>query len=167
MYGPIPPETAKDLYSILGFVKKIPKMYEIAGHYFQKLTPGSYAQSNYGTGIQNQLWNLMGGMGFGQPQFQQQSPFPGQPQQPQFQNQGAAQNFGWPTQPQTAPMGTGAPQGYYPGNPNQAYAPAPNNANPMGYVEQGVQIPVKQAPQNTVQSSQTATSPDVNASFKG
>jgi hypothetical protein len=157
MYGPIPEETAKDLYSISGFVPKFPKMYEIAAHYYQRLTPGQYTQSHYGNATQNQLWSLMsGGNMFGQGFGQAPQPFQPSYQQPvQYQPQ-----YAQPQQPNN---------GYYPGTPNQAYAPAPNN--PMGYQEQGAQIPITSAPQapQNVQTTKTVQSPgpDVNAAFKG
>lgn len=175
MYGPISVETAQTLYSIAGFIPKIPKMYEIASRYYNKLDPGKYAKQYYNNGTSNQLWSLLnGGFGGGFGQFPQQpNPWTQQQAQQGYYNQGmqAPQAPAYTPQPNygTQPnMGPQAPQGYYPGNPNPAYGPQ-STPNPMGYQDQSNQVPVNTAPAapQTVKQTQTATSPDVNASFKG
>jgi len=170
MYGPIPAESGREFYTMVGFVNRIPDLYDIAAEYFARLNgAGVGVEENrnpWGMGMLNAMMNPnfpMGGinnMGMNMGGQQNADPNYIAYMQAQAQQQQAMQNpNGMQQQMPQSNMNVTA---YNPGTPNPAYAPAPNaggfTPNPIGYVEQN----------QTVQAGVPVNpTPDVRTAFKG
>jgi hypothetical protein len=156
MYGPIPAESGRELYTMIGFIPKIPELYEIASEYFARLNgAGVGVEENrnpYGMNMLHAMMNTgfpMGNTNMNMNQAVNPACDPNYMAYLQHQQQMA--NAG----------GTNVST-FNPGTPNPNYAPNNNNNpgfnNPIGYVE--TEQTVQTGPQGNI-------APNVGTAFKG
>lgn len=180
LYNSMDPTTGREFFQILAFIKKIPKLYEIASNDFKKYE-GVYGFSQ---GSQQNAFAIFGSltnpgfgggynMGMGNPQYTGQQPMYNTapmgyaPQQPMYGNA-----------PQMNPqMGNPFVAGYGMNAPQQPPFPGQQGFAPTGYAQPTIQQPVNggfamnpqgaAAPQAQQTAAPKADSPvDVKSEFK-
>lgn len=156
-YVDIPENYVKDYFTIIPYLEKLPKFYEVAIHNFAKYENGAFLNNNnsmYGFQMLNALTSpgygqigngMMGGAPMGQPNMYQP-----QPQQPMggYMNPQMAYGQGQPMQPQVGynPFGGVQPQGQ-PMQPQMGYGqPMQPQQTPVTNEPAQVQPQAQQAP---------------------
>jgi len=163
-YGNVP-ESMSDLYLMLGFVKKVPQLWDIAKKYFEKATNQNgylgYNNDQSGFNLVNTIFGngALGGIpgmgGFGQNPYyayQQQQQMPQQPQPEYYQ-----QPHGYYQQPQQPMYAQTVPQ-----QPGFQQPQFQQSANPIGYVPNDAQqapMPAPPAPAAAQQQQPVAPAP--------
>lgn len=163
MYGSVPPEVGRELYTIGGFIKKFPEMLEYANQYFKRLGFNSGLQAGgYGSNQALQMFQSLMSPGM----YAAQGPMPGM-------------MGGAPVNPAATYM-AGAPYAAAPGGmpgDGSSYgmmATAPNGmvanygagiiGNGVGFVDPSAGV---MGATNTETAQVSAVTPDVKSGFKG